>query len=649
MFGGFESQLGHGVVGGPLLSIAAEGRRSAAVALRILGGESVERLAVPPAQPERYIYDWRELHRWNIPERRLPPGSDVRFRPPSLWEAYRRPLVAGLLLVGLEALLIGALLAQRARRHRAEEQVRALNRRLLTAQEDERKVLARELHDDFSQRLARLSIDAARLDDAAAIPLDGARHAPMREELARLSEDVHALAYQLHPSTLDDLGLIEALKIEADHFSRLESIPVRLDLGQPPPEPSREAALCLFRVAQEGLRNVKRHARARTVDLACAADGRGTRMILRDDGAGFDPVADPPPEPRAGGHARARGARRRAHRDPERARPRDHHRGLGAGRRRARVKRARVLLADDHRMVAEGLKSLLSPEFDLVGIVEDGRALVDEARRLKPDVIVADITMPRLNGLEAMALLRKDNPSVRVVVITMHRESAYARQSARGRRVGLRAEALGADRAHRGDPRGDGGQDVRHAGARGQRGAGRRRRCRPDTDGAPARDPAAARPRQDGQGDRFPARRLGAHGRVPQVQDDGGRRRRQQRRAHPLRDRARHRRAVAARRPHRRGRILGGARARRPFETPAGLTLHHAGDVSSAGPHPQKTRAGPMRLRNSASFTGAILALLCASPLLAQPKLDKNAYFGEMPDGRRHELVARRRSPSGTP
>jgi DNA-binding NarL/FixJ family response regulator len=93
------------------------------------------------------------------------------------------------------------------------------------------------------------------------------------------------------------------------------------------------------------------------------------------------------------------------------------------------MKRARVLLADDHRMVAEGLKSLLLPEFDLVGIVEDGRALVDEARRLKPDVIVADITMPRLNGLEAMALLRKDNPSVRVVVMTMHRESAYARRA----------------------------------------------------------------------------------------------------------------------------------------------------------------------------------------------------------------------------
>ena len=77
-------------------------------------------------------------------------------------------------------------------------------------------------------------------------------------------------------------------------------------------------------------------------------------------------------------------------------------------------------------MMAEGLKRLLDPEFELVGLVEDGRALVEAAARLKPDVIVADITMPRLNGLDAIPLLKKDNPDARVVVITMHRETAYA-------------------------------------------------------------------------------------------------------------------------------------------------------------------------------------------------------------------------------
>jgi DNA-binding NarL/FixJ family response regulator len=102
---------------------------------------------------------------------------------------------------------------------------------------------------------------------------------------------------------------------------------------------------------------------------------------------------------------------------------------VGAGAGRHFVKRARILLADDHRLMAEGLKRLLDPEFELVGIVEDGRALVEAAERLEPDVIVADIGMPRLNGLEAIALLRKNNPNTRVVVITMHRETAYARRA----------------------------------------------------------------------------------------------------------------------------------------------------------------------------------------------------------------------------
>ncbi len=89
----------------------------------------------------------------------------------------------------------------------------------------------------------------------------------------------------------------------------------------------------------------------------------------------------------------------------------------------------RVLLADDHRMVAEGLKGLLAEEFELVGIVEDGRAMVAVARELRPDVIVADISMPQLNGIDALAVLKRDNPAVRVVFLTMHREAAYARRA----------------------------------------------------------------------------------------------------------------------------------------------------------------------------------------------------------------------------
>lgn len=95
----------------------------------------------------------------------------------------------------------------------------------------------------------------------------------------------------------------------------------------------------------------------------------------------------------------------------------------------SRLSRPRLLLADDHRMVAEGLKSLLSADFELLGVVEDGRALVESAKKDRPDVIVADISMPHLNGLDALGLLRKENPDVKVVFLTMHQDATYARRA----------------------------------------------------------------------------------------------------------------------------------------------------------------------------------------------------------------------------
>jgi DNA-binding NarL/FixJ family response regulator len=93
------------------------------------------------------------------------------------------------------------------------------------------------------------------------------------------------------------------------------------------------------------------------------------------------------------------------------------------------MNKPRVLLADDHRIVAEGLKSLLADEFELAAIVEDGRAMVRAAKELKPDLVVADISMPPLNGIDALIQLKQDLPDVRVVFLTMHRDVAYARRA----------------------------------------------------------------------------------------------------------------------------------------------------------------------------------------------------------------------------
>jgi len=88
--------------------------------------------------------------------------------------------------------------------------------------------------------------------------------------------------------------------------------------------------------------------------------------------------------------------------------------------------RTRVLLADDHKIVLDGLKNLLEPEFELAGTVEDGRALVSSVRKLRPDVIVVDISMPLLNGIEAVRRIKKISPDVKVVFLTMHPDVSYA-------------------------------------------------------------------------------------------------------------------------------------------------------------------------------------------------------------------------------
>jgi DNA-binding NarL/FixJ family response regulator len=93
------------------------------------------------------------------------------------------------------------------------------------------------------------------------------------------------------------------------------------------------------------------------------------------------------------------------------------------------MSRARILIADDHQILADGVRSLLEPEFDVVGVVSDGRELIVAAEKLRPDVIVADISMPLLNGIEAAVQMRKAGIEAKIVFLTMHRDAAYARRA----------------------------------------------------------------------------------------------------------------------------------------------------------------------------------------------------------------------------
>jgi len=175
-------------------------------------------------------------------------------------------------------------------RRNAEDEARDLNGRLITAHEDERARLAHALHDDVTQRLALLAIDAGRKEKGLGDPVAGQAMRSIRRDLVQLSEDVHALSYALHPAILEDLGLIEALKAECARFGALDGIPTSFRAAGDIEEPTRAVSLCLYRVAQEALRNVARHSSASSVEVELRALTGKLELAVQDNGVGFDPT-----------------------------------------------------------------------------------------------------------------------------------------------------------------------------------------------------------------------------------------------------------------------------------------------------------------------------------------------------------------------
>jgi two-component system, NarL family, sensor histidine kinase UhpB len=172
---------------------------------------------------------------------------------------------------------------------RLEHERRASSRRALAAQERERGRLARELHDEIGQTLTAVVLE---LERAARLPPGQVQgdvtHA---REAARASlDDLRRIARQLRPEALDDLGLVSALNALATAFSKRTGVKVERRLVRPGAL-SSEAELVIYRVAQESLTNVARHAHARTVELELSQREDMALLRLRDDGRGIEPSA----------------------------------------------------------------------------------------------------------------------------------------------------------------------------------------------------------------------------------------------------------------------------------------------------------------------------------------------------------------------
>jgi signal transduction histidine kinase len=174
---------------------------------------------------------------------------------------------------------------------REREAMRAdLLRKVITAQEDERKRLARELHDETSQSLAALAMG---IDAAAEAIRSGAP--PRLDEVkviaTRTLEDVHRLIFDLRPSVLDDLGLISAIEWYGERALRKKGVSVRCECEEGVDRITPEMETALFRIVQEAMSNVARHAEASAVLVELGKDGKDVVVSIEDDGRGFDPAA----------------------------------------------------------------------------------------------------------------------------------------------------------------------------------------------------------------------------------------------------------------------------------------------------------------------------------------------------------------------
>ena len=287
-FGMSDTYIGQGIVGGYVLPFGKQAKITAQIVSELLDGKKAEELPVETLASE-YLFDWRELQHWHIPEASLPFGSVIMFREPSLWERAKWIWITSLLIIAVLCSITIYLQHSRKQLTLAKEKQMQLSGLLINAEEKERSRVASELHDDFSQRLAILALGLENVDEATPASLDHVHK--QLHELARstseLGSDLHTLSHRLHSSTLESLGLVPAVDALCREFTCKQGIRVHFSSDEIPRSISPDAALCIFRIVQEALRNLKKYSGAEEAEVDLRMTGGRLEISVRDEGRGF--------------------------------------------------------------------------------------------------------------------------------------------------------------------------------------------------------------------------------------------------------------------------------------------------------------------------------------------------------------------------
>jgi signal transduction histidine kinase len=210
---------------------------------------------------------------------------------PGFWRMYWPYLVTFAVVLLLHKALILHLLLERRKRRKSEDALREMTKRVIERSEEERRHIARELHDDFSQRLSLISYQIESI--SAVRPsgmVKGLNLAEPLDELQSLITDIHGLSHRLHSSKLEHLGLKVAMKELCRQLSAKYDVSIDLNTSGLSTTPPHDIALCLYRVAQEALDNVIKHSGAGSAEVILTEANGRIELEITDSGRGFDPA-----------------------------------------------------------------------------------------------------------------------------------------------------------------------------------------------------------------------------------------------------------------------------------------------------------------------------------------------------------------------
>ena len=331
----------------------------------------------------------------------------------------------------------------------SELSLRQLSARLLKLQDEERRRIARDLHDTTGQKIAVLSMTLdrlAKLVDTRKADVKDAL-AESRDVVGKIGEEIRTLSYLLHPPLLDECGLASAVLWYAEGFKKRSGIHLSVSIDEELVRLTTDAETALFRVLQESLTNVHRYSGSPSAEIRIFQSASKVHLEIVDHGKGVKAGTERPAFAGAptlgvgipGMRERIRqlGGQLEVEFSNEGTRVyaslpteafteesgpfRDKENFQGNGRQRPVVRR-RILIADDHEVMRRGVRGLVESqeEWSVCGEAIEGNEAISKTRELHPDLLILDVSMPGVSGIEAALQILKDDPNMKILFFTMY-------------------------------------------------------------------------------------------------------------------------------------------------------------------------------------------------------------------------------------